>query len=686
MWLTFAGAVLISLLVLYLPGYFVGRLFSIGRFASLAIAPMLSGLAFVVIGLVFSFANIACSGVCLFIIVSALCGIAWQTAQLIQRQKRNSKRSLSNIVVFDGAKETVAISGAYIGVSLTTASIVFLATIGDPNAFGRFDDTTMHMSVVRGFVETGTYSTLRVSAFIDHNLSGIFYPAEFHILASVVASFFGNNVSMAINAVLFALLAFVFPLAMCLLICKLFPDKPVFRYSGALFVLAFCGFPWGFIVFGQLLSNMMAFMFIPMVLTLFLETTSCGQKRVIVRLVFLSFLGLLSIAFAQPNGAFTLGIWVVACGVSRFFYEPGSKTARFSPRRILGASLLAIGACFLWAAMFYAPFMQTILKVNWPSIYGREEAVVHGLLLMFTEREGIQPFLSVMTFAGVLYTCKNRRLLWLSVACLFAFFIYAIDASTNGFLKHILSGFWYTDQYRTGAMAALFAIPLASIGFAWLLNGLQQMLSHFASDPQGNGSDMEKPALSTIWVPSILLIALMALSQFLPFRYEYAEGKAVTLGYQKTRDVLAGSYSWENSLTLEERAFAEQAMREIGEGSLIINVPHDGSGWLYGLTGADTYFRRSSLVGMGNYDESKVLRTKLCNAATDIEVQKLLGDFNARYLIMFDIPTSVQPTYYNLNYKPEDWVGIESIDENTPGFTLILSNGDMRLYRIDAIE
>lgn len=34
------------------------------------------------------------------------------------------------------------------------------------------------------------------------------------------------------------------------------------------------------------------------------------------------------------------------------------------------------------------------------------------------------------------------------------------------------------------------------------------------------------------------------------------------------------------------------------------------------------------------------------------------------------------------SYNPEDWAGIESIDENTSGFQLVYKDRDIRLYRV----
>ena len=59
---------------------------------------------------------------------------------------------------------------------------------------------------------------------------------------------------------------------------------------------------------------------------------------------------------------------------------------------------------------------------------------------------------------------------------------------------------------------------------------------------------------------------------------------------------------------------------------------------------------------------------------------------NAKYVILLDDKSSDNPTLETLRYKEEKWAGIESIDESTPGFKLLLSEGDMRLYEITAVE
>ena len=94
-------------------------------------------------------------------------------------------------------------------------------------------------------------------------------------------------------------------------------------------------------------------------------------------------------------------------------------------------------------------------------------------------------------------------------------------------------------------------------------------------------------------------------------------------------------------------------------------------------------FRRSATAGpSGSEPYATVLRTKLCDYTASDEVREAVEKTGARYVMLLDEKSYDDRTVVKLRYKEEDWVGIESITQDTPGFTLVLSEGDMRLYRI----
>ena len=293
---------------------------------------------------------------------------------------------------------------------------------------------------------------------------------------------------------------------------------------------------------------------------------------------------------------------------------------------------------------------------------------------MFTSRGGVQPFLSIVVLAGIIYTCKNKRYLWLSVAYAFALLSYLVSVSTDGVFKHVIAGFWYTDYHRLGAMAAFFAIPLAALGFSWMLKALKPWLGRIL---KGSSTDMNA-GLSLG-----MLLVLFAVCQFFPGNMKLTEKADLTAGLTKIRSEVSARYSWDRILTGEEDAFIKKVMGTIPENALVINVPSDGSCWSYGVEGINTYFRRSANTGMSGAEDSKIIRTQLRDISTSDEVRSTVNRLDARYVLMLDEIASSNRTTTGMRYKEENWAGIESIDENTPGFTLLMSEGDMRLYEID---
>ncbi len=285
MWLMLALAVVVCVAVLYVPGYLFARSLFVSRFASVAIAPMISIFFLAVLGIVLFEVGVTCSGPVLLAIAVAIGAIALLVSKGIARAKApNASRELIAIDDVKGAWKAAAL---YVAVAFAVVFVVFLLAIDGPESFSRNDDTTVHLAIVRGFLDTGTFSTLHASSYLDQGVTSSFYPSAWHVVTAVVASFFGNAVTLAANASIIALTAVVFPLGMCLLFLKLFGEGKRVVWAGSLFVVAFCGFPWGFVVYGQLLSNMVSFMLIPLAFVVLVGAIEAKGLSGKVRLAFL---------------------------------------------------------------------------------------------------------------------------------------------------------------------------------------------------------------------------------------------------------------------------------------------------------------------------------------------------------------------------------------------------------------
>lgn len=734
MWFTFALAVIASAVVLYVPGYFAARALRVSRFSAAVVAPAFSLLFLVLLGIILQKAAISCPAIALFAAATAIGVVAYIVSTIAGKATgavacTELAEGASSTHDSESARRLAKTAALYIGVALIMTVAVFLLSIDGPNSFSRNDDTTVHLAVVRGFLDTGTYSTLASGSFIDQGSAGSFYPSAWHVATAIVASLFDNNVALGTNAMIVAVLVLVLPLGMCALISRVFGTNRRFVLAGSVVALAFTGFPWGFVVFGQLLPNMLAFSLIPLALVSLMGAVDAARCSERVRLIVAVVLALIAIAFSQPNGAFTFGIWAVLYGISRVFYRPGETAARINGKSVALALGTFAAACAAWAYAYTAPFMQGVVQNTWPATLSTPESIVSGLMFMFTVRQGVQPFLSILVLFGIIYTCRNRRYLWMTVAYFAALIMYIVSVSTDGVFKHVLTGFWYTDYNRTGAMAAFYAIPLAAIGFACTLSWLQKMIeratarkaigtvasstpaggtangSHAVSsadaqadearlvacseeqatrDKASSGASSDKDVRRTALIgATCVLLGVFLVCEFAPVHVKFSEKRDIYMGVAQIKQELSDRYSWDRSLTGEEDAFIDEVMATIPDGALVINTPHDGSCWSYGVEGINTFYRRCSNTGGNpNAEAAGILRTELCNVASSEEVQQTLEDLDAHYLMMLDTPRDENSTVVNLRYEKENWQGIESINENTPGFKLLLSEGDMRLYEI----
>ena len=158
-------------------------------------------------------------------------------------------------------------------------------------------------------------------------------------------------------------------------------------------------------------------------------------------------------------------------------------------------------------------------------------------------------------------------------------------------------------------------------------------------------------------------------------------------GFDAVRFELRDMYdtSEKGPLDDKELAFLDRVGEEIEEGAVVANQPYDGSVFAYASDGLNVVFDRYNPPS----DEDHVLlRTSLYDIETNQDVDDAVDELDVSYVLQLDAGDaetgmSDDATYYPHGYAAEGWRGINEIDENTPGFTLVLSDGDMRLYRID---
>ena len=146
------------------------------------------------------------------------------------------------------------------------------------------------------------------------------------------------------------------------------------------------------------------------------------------------------------------------------------------------------------------------------------------------------------------------------------------------------------------------------------------------------------------------------------------------------RDGTFGAWNFDSG----EEIFLNKVKEVVGD-DLVINDPMDGSFLAYGFNGLRVYNRNFvGYDGSRETAESELIRTRLCDIATDDGVREAVDKIGARYVIVMRQDDSEWSLINQRgDFKPELFSGISSIGPDTPGFTRVLRYGTMSLYRID---
>ena len=125
-----------------------------------------------------------------------------------------------------------------------------------------------------------------------------------------------------------------------------------------------------------------------------------------------------------------------------------------------------------------------------------------------------------------------------------------------------------------------------------------------------------------------------------------------------------------------EREFTKKAAK-ITQGDLVVNSPFDGSMFAYQAYGMNTMFRSARTPAT---TESENIRLDLSNYEANSPTRQAVNSTGAKYVLQLDAGHA--PFTTNWPYHNTDWVGIDSVNDSSAGFELVLSDQDMKLYRI----
>ena len=146
----------------------------------------------------------------------------------------------------------------------------------------------------------------------------------------------------------------------------------------------------------------------------------------------------------------------------------------------------------------------------------------------------------------------------------------------------------------------------------------------------------------------------------------------MTAGYQDSRFVDAQRYE-----------FMKQAQK-ITRQDVVLNNPFDGSVLAYGMTSMQTFWRYPYILNEFEKPGFTRIRIELDEISYNEKVRHDVKKLGAKYVLSLGKHRREDATLM-AEYRPQAFSGIDRITPDTKGFTPVLQQGDMVLYKIDTM-
>lgn len=654
---------------IFAPGCLLTKCLGYDNVKSIAIAPPVSCCIFLTLGVVLHILNINAGVISMLLIPTAVLLVIYS---LIKHRFGSSNNKANQLLILS--------LHVLIGILL-----VLLVLFKHQHGFGAFqpdNDNATHLAIIKNMASSKILSVLSTSAYFDTSVSpeintaGSFYPSIFHLLAALSILTSGVAVQTAENITAAVIIAMVYTSGCYALFRAIEPSNRNLTIAGVVGSLLIVGFPWRFIVWGPLYPNLLSLSLIPAALSVEIEIcNSIKENKLDLRQVFLFLLTIIAVSGSHPNGLFTFGVLSIGLLSDTLFSKvrATTKKGKFIPV----FATLGFLACVIaiWTICFLLPAFQGVVNYKWPANQSLHKAVISLLFFGFTRDSG-DPILLILLCIGIVHTMRRKEFRWLVASYLLTAFMFIIAVSSDGVVKQYLCGFWYCDHNRIAACTSLAAMPLICIGIASVFSLLDNSVSNWHS-------------IKTKGTPIIKLSAsvLIILIVCFPFFIDNYLGYPTT--FQDYKRLLDYKFDKESPsvYSSDEVDFVNKSDKLIKPGAKVINIPFDGSCLAYDIQGLNTYYRDPHISGSKNSTETEhswLYRKQLSNYLDCQQIRDALKNDHIEYVLMLDDGESEgEPERYFAGYNENDWSGITSINENTPGFSLVLAKDDMKLYRIN---
>ncbi|HET7476833.1 MAG TPA: DUF6541 family protein [Dermatophilaceae bacterium] len=534
-----------------------------------------------------------------------------------------------------GAAGGVLAGGAVVLGSIATG-------LGRPGALSQTYDAVFHLNAIRFILQYGDGSSLHIGAIVTGDGRPAFYPAAFHDLAALAATWWPNDLPVAANAVAVAAAVIAWPLGCAALAQVVLGDRyPWMPAVAGLFSAAFTASPYLLLSFGVLWPNALAGCLLPGALALVVHALRTRSLRS-AALVGCCLPGL---TLAHPNALFALVVLAAPAILLSFSPRLAWQRAARSPGR--SAALLAVGlvgTAGVVLVLSRSSLLAAVRGADWPARETVAQAV--GEVILSAPNRGPAVWvISGCVIVGAVVAWRVAAARWLVVAHLAVGVLYVLAAGSDSRLAQLLTGIWYNDSFRLAALLPVTAVPLAALGVSALATRLRA--GRLAFLPTG--------------VPVAVLVVLVLIGSGM-------------LSWRDHVQRLRPPYTSTAYLGPAERQLLQRLPGEVPADGVIAGNPWNGSALAYALGSRRTLFAHLS---SGWTPDRHLVASSLDRVAVDPAVCPALARLGVGWAI------TGRSTFWAGDRRQAAYAGLTDL-AGRPGFDLIDHGGRLSLYRVTA--
>ncbi|WP_069385649.1 DUF6541 family protein [Cellulosimicrobium cellulans] len=669
-WLVTWPVALVALAVLVLPGLAPAYALGFRGIAAWGAVPAFSGAVVATTAIVLGELGLPWHVAWALVgslLLAVPCAVVWRLSG--RRRSPSLRRGRQRVAV------TVAV-----GVTSVVAVALHLRrtaeAIGGPEHVAQTFDTPYHLNAVRLMLESGDASSMHMT-LTQPEASTAFYPGLWHALATSVVQLTGTSIPIAANWVSVVATCVAWPLGMLGLSRVLFGPRPLLLGVVVPLSFAMTQFPNRLLSFGLLYPNVLSYALLPAALSLFVVALIRTHGRGRLTALAGGLLGLVALAFAQPNGVFAIAFVVLPLLVHALVQ--GSVRLRHRGRSwpvvALPWALTGTVAVALYWLLGVLPMVRDFRgKVVWTVTAGPEQAATEVFRLTamhpsitpnFPEPEVLGPgtanlVVGVLVVVGAVCALLVARWRWLTFSYGILAGLYVLVRAVDVPLRGTLTGYWYADPQRIAALLPLVGIPLTVVA----VGGVAGLGVRLARGSRSAGTRLSPWAGASAAIVLGLLVSV-ALPRSATFRESFGY---VAHAYRLDPEAAAST----GLLDARELRFLERVGDIVPEDVAVAGDPWDGSALVWALADREAIYPHMGIV----LDEDRALvATALNQALDDPQVCKAVERLDVGYVLDLGrhLSDGGQGGYPGLD-------GLEEADVAR----LVARDGDARLYEVTA--